>query len=112
MLEHLSYRASDSRYEHAEKMYKRCGNSGVLLPRISLGLWKGFGALRPYSECCDILHYAFDNGITHFDLANNYGPPFSKHEVFQAIVVLKPFLSKSHQYAFVNRKVCLAYNDR
>lgn len=92
MLEHLSYRASDSRYEHAEKMYKRCGNSGVLLPRISLGLWKGFGALRPYSECCDILHYAFDNGITHFDLANNYGPPYGSAEETFGRVMQDSFL--------------------
>lgn len=76
----LPYRAADSRYADAAKLYKRCGESGVLLPRLSLGLWKGFGAGRPLAESRRILHYAFDHGITHFDLANNYGPPYGTAE--------------------------------
>lgn len=80
MLDHLPYRAADSRYDKADKLYRRCGESGILLPRISLGLWKGFGATRPLSESTRILHYAFDQGITHFDLANNYGPPYGSAE--------------------------------
>ena len=71
-----AYEAASTRYDHAEQMYQRCGNSGVLLPRISLGLWKGFGGNRSLSECQDLLHPAFDHGIVHFDLANNYGPPY------------------------------------
>lgn len=80
MIDFLNYKAADNRYEHADKLYKRCGESGVLLPRISLGLWKGFGAERPFGESERMLHTAFDNGITHFDLANNYGPPYGTAE--------------------------------
>ena len=75
-----AYEAASTRYDHAEQMYQRCGNSGVLLPRISLGLWKGFGGNRSLSECQDLLHTAFDHGIVHFDLANNYGPPYGSAE--------------------------------
>ncbi len=55
--------------------YRRCGNSGLLLPLLSLGLWHNFGDVDDIENCRSILHTAFDNGITHFDLANNYGPP-------------------------------------
>lgn len=55
--------------------YRRCGKSGLKLPAISLGLWHNFGAVDDYENCRKIIHTAFDNGITHFDLANNYGPP-------------------------------------
>ena len=55
--------------------YRRCGRSGLMLPAISLGLWHNFGAIDDYEKCRSIIQTAFDNGITHFDLANNYGPP-------------------------------------
>ena len=55
--------------------YNRCGKSGLKLPALSLGLWHNFGQIDDYEKCRSILHTAFDNGITHFDLANNYGPP-------------------------------------
>src|SRR5574344_324941 len=55
-------------------IYNRCGRSGLLLPAISLGLWHNFGSVDVYENCKSILHHAFDCGITHFDLANNYGP--------------------------------------
>jgi L-glyceraldehyde 3-phosphate reductase len=55
--------------------YRRCGTSGLKLPVISLGLWHNFGAMDDFEKCRTIIHTAFDNGITHFDLANNYGPP-------------------------------------
>jgi L-glyceraldehyde 3-phosphate reductase len=55
--------------------YRRCGKSGLKLPAISLGLWHNFGETDDYQKCKSIVHTAFDNGITHFDLANNYGPP-------------------------------------
>ena len=55
--------------------YRRCGQSGLLLPAISLGLWHNFGHVDIFDNCRRILHLAFDAGITHFDLANNYGPP-------------------------------------
>jgi L-glyceraldehyde 3-phosphate reductase len=69
----MSYTANATRYE--EMKYRRCGNSGLKLPLISLGLWHNFGEIDDYENCREILHTAFDNGITHFDLANNYGPP-------------------------------------
>ncbi len=55
--------------------YRFCGNSGLQLPRVSLGLWHNFGDVDDFSVSCDMICYAFDQGITHFDLANNYGPP-------------------------------------
>lgn len=67
------YQASETRYNEME--YKRCGNSGLLLPRLALGLWQNFGLEKPVAEQETILCHAFDRGITHFDLANNYGHP-------------------------------------
>jgi len=67
------YQAAENRYEKME--YKRCGRSGVLLPRVSLGLWQNFGLEKPLQEQREILLRAFDMGINHFDLANNYGSP-------------------------------------
>ncbi len=73
------YIADERRYDGAME-YKRCGNSGVLLPRVSLGFWHNFGGVDDYSRCKTIARYAFDHGITHFDLANNYGPPYGSAE--------------------------------
>lgn len=70
------YIAAANRYDSSEVLYRRCGNSGVLLPKISLGFWHNFGGDAPYERSREITHYAFDHGITHFDLANNYGPPY------------------------------------
>jgi len=67
------YRASDQRYDTMQ--YRRCGRSGLLLPAISLGLWHNFGGVDVFENCRAMLRRAFDLGITHFDLANNYGPP-------------------------------------
>ena len=67
------YKAKDNRYDLME--YRRCGKSGLLLPILSLGLWHNFGHVDNLDNAKQILHTAFDNGITHFDLANNYGPP-------------------------------------
>lgn len=74
------YIASAQRYADAEAFYQRCGNSGVLLPKVSLGFWHNFGGVDPYERSRAITHYAFDHGITHFDLANNYGPPYGSAE--------------------------------
>lgn len=73
------YTPSEERYQR-ETIYARCGNSGVLLPKISLGFWHNFGGNDPYERSRAITHYAFDHGITHFDLANNYGPPYGTAE--------------------------------
>ncbi len=69
----MKYNSNPARYNQMK--YRRCGNSGIKLPLISLGLWHNFGQGDNYENCRNILHTAFDNGITHFDLANNYGPP-------------------------------------
>ncbi|MCR5099648.1 MAG: L-glyceraldehyde 3-phosphate reductase [Lachnospiraceae bacterium] len=74
----MSYHASDKRYDTMR--YNRCGASGLLLPEISLGLWHNFGAECDYDNMKAMLTTAFDNGITHFDLANNYGPPYGSAE--------------------------------
>ena len=69
----MSYTPLPTRYDAME--YRRCGTSGLLLPAVSLGLWHNFGHVDVLENCRKILHLAFDSGITHFDLANNYGPP-------------------------------------
>src|SRR6187455_1181214 len=69
----MQYLANKNRYQNME--YRRCGNSGLLLPAISLGLWHNFGDIDRLQNAREILRTAFNNGITHFDLANNYGPP-------------------------------------
>ena len=74
------YSAEAGRYDQSENMYRRCGRSGVLLPKISLGFWKNFGASDPFERSRTIMRYAFDHGITHFDLANNYGTPYGSGE--------------------------------
>ena len=72
------YLANEKRYDGMK--YERCGRSGVLLPRVSLGFWHNFGSVDPYERSREITRYAFDNGITHFDLANNYGPAYGSAE--------------------------------
>ena len=69
----MQYIANPQRYQ--EMKYRRCGNSGLMLPAISLGLWHNFGHIDSLENARNMLRVAFDNGITHFDLANNYGPP-------------------------------------
>ena len=72
------YVPESSRYD--TMVYNRCGRSGLKLPAISLGLWHNFGGLEPYENCRAMARKAFDLGITHFDLANNYGPPYGSAE--------------------------------
>ncbi len=72
------YKASDDRYENMK--YNRCGRSGLLLPALSLGLWHNFGDTGNYENMVQMCFTAFDNGITHFDLANNYGPEYGSAE--------------------------------
>lgn len=86
------YKASNNRYNIMK--YLRCGNSGLLLPRIALGLWHNFGTYDDFENQKNMLFTAFDNGITHFDLANNYGPkPGSAEENFGKILKsdLRPY---------------------
>ena len=87
------YLPSDQRYAHARDLYTRCSKSGVLLPKVSLGLWHNFGGEDPFERSRAITRYAFDNGITHFDLANNYGVPAGSAEHFlPAAVAAEPEL--------------------
>jgi L-glyceraldehyde 3-phosphate reductase len=74
----MSYTPLPTRYDSME--YRRCGRSGLLLPAVSLGLWHNFGHVDVLENARKILHLAFDSGITHFDLANNYGPPAGSAE--------------------------------
>ncbi len=72
------YKARPKRYENM--IYNKCGRSGLKLPAISLGLWHNFGDVDKIDNCRKMIHRAFDLGITHFDLANNYGPPAGSAE--------------------------------
>jgi L-glyceraldehyde 3-phosphate reductase len=74
----MTYLPAAGRY--ADMTYRRCGRSGLQLPALSLGLWQNFGGDRPLETSRAIIHRAFDLGITHFDLANNYGPPYGSAE--------------------------------
>ena len=75
---HRPYVAAEDRYQRLE--YRRVGDSGLLLPPLSLGLWYNFGDDKPFDTQREVLRHAFDSGITHFDLANNYGPPYGSAE--------------------------------
>ncbi|MBO5549988.1 MAG: aldo/keto reductase [Prevotella sp.] len=79
MEQQTSYQADERRYENGME-YERCGRSGILLPKVSLGMWHNFGSVDPYERSREILRYAFDHGVTHFDLANNYGPAYGTAE--------------------------------
>jgi len=79
----------ESRYESMQ--YNRCGKSGLMLPKISLGCWHNFGAPDNLSEAKKMLSYAFNNGITHFDLANNYGPPPGHAETYVGKILSEEF---------------------
>jgi len=75
----MTYVAADDRY--TKHPYRRCGRSGLKLPEVSLGLWQNFGDGKPIEDQRAILRRAFDLGVTHFDLANNYGPPYGSSEI-------------------------------
>jgi len=85
----MTYRAMDARY--SAMPYRRTGRFGLKLPAISLGLWQNFGGTRDYPSAFEILSYAFDKGVTHFDLANNYGPPPGSAEELFGDVMARDF---------------------
>lgn len=87
----MNYLPSIDRYDHKID-YRRCGRSGIKLPVISLGLWHNFGGVDTLENARAMLRYAFDNGITHFDLANNYGPPPGSAEENFGVILKKDFL--------------------
>jgi L-glyceraldehyde 3-phosphate reductase len=86
----MPYRADKSRYDTMK--YNRCGKSGIQLPAISLGLWHNFGGVDVFENGRDMMHWAFDHGITHFDLANNYGPPPGSAEESFGKILKQDFL--------------------
>lgn len=97
------YTAADSRYDQSDSLYRRCGRSGVLLPKVSLGFWHNFGGADSYERARDITHYAFDHGITHFDLANNYGPPYGSAEETMGRLLCDDF-SRYRDELFISTK--------
>lgn len=85
------YSPAADRYDNGMK-YRRCGKSGILLPEISLGFWHNFGDVNTLSNSMDMAHYAFDHGICHFDLANNYGPSYGSAEETFGLLMKKSFM--------------------
>ena len=85
------YSPASDRYD-CGMQYRRCGRSGILLPAISLGLWHNFGDVNTFANSQAMAHYAFDRGITHFDLANNYGPSYGSAEETFGQIMKKSFL--------------------
>jgi len=96
------YSPSATRYESGIR-FRRCGRSGIKLPEISLGLWHNFGDVDPLARSFEIAHYAFDHGIVHFDLANNYGPSYGSAEETFGQIMKKSFAPYRHEL-FISTK--------
>lgn len=96
------YSADIHRYDNGMQ-YRRCGRSGILLPEISLGLWHNFGSVDTLSKSVEIIHYAFDHGICHFDLANNYGPVYGSAEETFGMIMKKSLAPYRHEL-FISTK--------
>ncbi len=96
------YSPSATRYESGIR-FRRCGRSGIRLPEISLGLWHNFGDVDPLARSFEIAHYAFDHGIVHFDLANNYGPSYGSAEETFGQIMKKSFAPYRHEL-FISTK--------
>ena len=93
------YSADKARYSGGMK-YRRCGKSGILLPEVSLGLWHNFGDVDTLANSLRMAHFAFDKGITHFDLANNYGPSYGSAEETFGLIMKKSFMPYRDQSFF------------
>lgn len=85
----MTYRPAANRYDVAT--FRRCGHSGLVLPAISLGLWHNFGGVDIFETGRAVIRRAFDRGVTHFDLANNYGPPYGSAEENFGLILKKDF---------------------
>ena len=96
------YSPAPERYDNGMK-FRRCGQSGILLPEISLGLWHNFGDMNTFANSQAMAHYAFDRGITHFDLANNYGPSYGSAEETFGMIMKKSFMP-SRDELFISTK--------
>jgi L-glyceraldehyde 3-phosphate reductase len=88
------YLPAPDRYDHAT--FRRCGNSGLVLPPVSLGLWQNFGGADVFETGRAVIRRAFDRGVTHFDLANNYGPPYGSAEENFGAILRKDFGLRKH----------------
>ena len=95
------YIPDSSRYNAMK--FRRCGRSGIQLPEISLGLWHNFGGVNDFNNSLQMAHYAFDHGIAHFDLANNYGPPYGSAEVTFGKIMQQSFMPYRHEL-FISTK--------
>jgi len=98
----MAYIPSSSRYD--SMTYNRCGNSGLLLPALSLGLWHNFGGVDDFKNARRIVRHAFDKGITHFDLANNYGPPPGSAEENFGVMLKKDFSGNLRDELIISTK--------
>ena len=96
------YQADHARYDSGMQ-YRRCGRSGIKLPPVSLGLWHNFGDVDPLARSRDMLHYAFDHGITCFDLANNYGPSYGSAEETFGVVMRQSFRPYRDEMIITNK---------
>ncbi len=97
------YSPTPDRYSNGMK-YRRCGKSGILLPEISLGLWHNFGDVNTFANSQTMAHYAFDHGITHFDLANNYGPSCGSAEETFGMIMKKSLMPTGTNYSFQRKQ--------
>ena len=95
------YQPDNKRYEEME--YRRCGKSGLKLPVLSLGLWHNFGDVDVFSNFQKIIWKAFDSGITHFDLANNYGPPPGSAEKNFGLILKSDFQNYRDELIHINK---------
>ncbi len=98
-----AYQPDPNRYEQAT--FRRCGNSGLVLPPVSLGLWQNFGGADVFETGRAVIRRAFDRGVTHFDLANNYGPPYGSAEENFGTVLRKDFGLRKHSSGLRNELV-------
>ena len=96
------YSPSATRYQSGIR-YRRCGRSGIRIPEIALGLWHNFGDVNPLARSFEMAHYAFDHGIVHFDLANNYGPSYGSAEETFGQIMKKSFAPYRHEL-FISTK--------
>ena len=104
----MSYQAAENRYDDAT--FRHTGRSGLQLPLLSLGLWQNFGDDRPNETQRAILRRAFDRGVTHFDLANNYGPPYGRAEENFGRY-LKDDFKPYRDELLISTKACLLYTS-
>jgi len=97
-----TYEPSQQRYEGAK--FRRCGNSGLVLPAISLGLWQNFGGVNVFETCRAVVRHAFDRGVTHFDVANMYGPPNGSAEETLGAILKKDFGGRLRDELLISTK--------